>query len=91
MHCVPLRNPITSAATVSVARRAAFASVDRDLHSDLEMIVFQVWLHCYLERTLEKLECGPMPNAMTALSNIGGALCSTPQRLANAHYWSAVQ
>ena len=30
---------------------------------------------------LVKLECGPMPNV-----NIGGALCSTPQSLANAHY-----
>jgi len=27
-----------------------------------------------------------MPNVMAALSNIGGALCSTPQRLADAHY-----
>jgi len=39
----------------------------------------------------EELECGPMPNVMATLSNIGGALCSTPQRLADAHYWSAVQ
>jgi len=38
-----------------------------------------------------KLECGPMPNAMAALPNIGGALCSTPQSLADAHYYSAVQ
>ena len=37
-----------------------------------------------------QLECGPMPNVMAALPNIGGALCSTPQRLADAHYWSAV-
>jgi len=28
---------------------------------------------------------------MTALPNIGGALCSTPQSLADAHYSSAVQ
>ena len=28
-----------------------------------------------------------MPNLMVALPNIGGALCSTPQRLADAHYW----
>jgi len=28
-------------------------------------------------------------NAMAALSNIGGALCSTPQSLADTHYWSA--
>ena len=27
-----------------------------------------------------------MPNLMVALPNIGGALCSTPQSLANAHY-----
>ena len=31
-----------------------------------------------------------MPNVMAALPNIGGALCSTPQILADAHYWSAV-
>jgi len=34
----------------------------------------------------EELECGPMPNLMAALPNIGGALCSTPQSLADAHY-----
>jgi len=32
-----------------------------------------------------KLECGPMPNLMVALPNTGGALCSTPQSLADAH------
>jgi len=26
-----------------------------------------------------KLECGPMPNVMVALLNIGGAVCSMPQ------------
>ena len=39
----------------------------------------------------KQLECGPMPNVMTALPNTGGALCSTPQSLADTHYWSAVQ
>jgi len=34
-----------------------------------------------------QLECGPMPNLMVALPNIGGALCSTPQSLADAHYY----
>jgi len=38
-----------------------------------------------------ELECGPMANVMAALPNIGGALCSTPQSLADAHYQSAVQ
>jgi len=33
-----------------------------------------------------ELECGPMPNLMVALSNIGGGFCSTPQSLADAHY-----
>ena len=28
-----------------------------------------------------------MPNVMAALSNIGGGLCSTPQSLADAHYY----
>jgi len=27
---------------------------------------------------IKELECGPMPNLMAALSNIGGDLCSTP-------------
>ena len=38
-----------------------------------------------------RLECGPMLNMMAALPNVGGALCSTPQTLADAHYLSAVQ
>jgi len=33
-----------------------------------------------------QLECGPMPNLMVTLPNIGGALCSMPQSLADAHY-----
>jgi len=36
----------------------------------------------------KQLECGPMPNVMVALSNIGGALCSTPQSLAEVHYYN---
>jgi len=38
-----------------------------------------------------KLECEPMHNVMAALPNTGGALCSTPQSLADAHYQNAVQ
>jgi len=43
-----------------------------------------------IRRGKQELECGPMPNVMAALPNIGGALCSTPQTLADAHYQSAV-
>jgi len=32
-----------------------------------------------------------MPNVMVALTNIGGALCSTPQSLADAPLLDAVQ
>jgi len=35
---------------------------------------------------INQLECGPMPNLMVALPNTGGALYSTPQSLADAHY-----
>jgi len=28
-----------------------------------------------------------MPNVMVALPNTGGGLCSTPQSLADAHYY----
>jgi len=38
------------------------------------------------EKQPQKKKCGPMPNVMVALPNIGGALCSTPQSLADAHY-----
>jgi len=38
-----------------------------------------------------ELEYGPMPKLMAALPNIGGALCSTPQSLADANYYSVVQ
>jgi len=37
-------------------------------------------------RKKQELECGQMPNLMVALPNIGGALCSTPQSLADAQY-----
>jgi len=42
-------------------------------------------------RKKKELECGPMPNVMVALPNIGGALYSTPQSLADAHYLTVVQ
>jgi len=36
-------------------------------------------LLCTFINYIYLLECGPMPNVMVALANIGGALCSTPQ------------
>jgi len=47
--------------------------------------------HTVYNKSPHQLECGPMPNVMAALPNIGGALCSMPQSLADAHYLTAVQ
>jgi len=43
---------------------------------------------CTILTINNKLESGPMPNVMAALPNIGGALCSTPQSLVDAHYYT---
>jgi len=43
------------------------------------------------EERKKELECGPMPNVMATLPNIGGALWSMSQSLADAQYWSAIQ
>ena len=48
-------------------------------------------LHSIEVEFYSKLESGPMPNVMAALPNIGGALCSLPESLADAQYCSAVQ
>jgi len=60
---------------------------EQDLKVDVEpskltliIVIFQATVFA------KELECGPMPNVMVALPNIGGALCSTPQSLADAHY-----
>jgi len=45
-----------------------------------------VWMKDISTALELELECGPMPYVLAALPNIGGALCSTPQSLADAHY-----
>jgi len=63
------------------ARTAAFYS--RSVR--VLMSYLQELLRLFMVDMVE-LECGPMPNVTVALPNIGGALCSTPQSLADAHY-----
>ena len=50
----------------------------------------QIWHNKFADDSIVKkhlqLESGPMPNVTVALPYIGGALCSTPQSLADAHY-----
>jgi len=53
---------------------------------DGELIVYKNVISCKYLWKQNELECGPMPNLMVALANIGGALCSTPQSLADADY-----
>jgi len=62
--------------------------------SDIKIFVFlssYYGMTNFLTPNQHILESGPMPNVMAALPNIGGALCSTLQILADAQYWSAVQ
>jgi len=51
--------------------------------ADINLIIYNA--------KINRLECELMPNVMAALSNIGCALYSTPQSLADAQYWSAMQ
>ena len=58
-------------------------------HLELERSQAMLMLHnSIIERQVhnQQLECGPMPNVMAALRNIGSALCSTPQGLADTYY-----
>jgi len=65
-------------------------SQDGDTPTKLLSLTSQTKMTLTLTLTLNPktkltLECGPMPNLMVALPNIGGALCSMPQSLADAH------
>jgi len=76
-HSSRVFDPLSHPATRQL--RTGDHSESTKLHS-MSIIRLRLWLtHC-------QLECGPMPNVMVALLNIGGALCSTLQNLADAHY-----
>ena len=75
----------------SVPHRPSLPFTNTSAHCELfqQLNVPQTRRHCVRFRVYQMkllLECGPMPNLMVVLSNIGGALCSTPQSLADAHY-----
>jgi len=53
-----------------------------------DVVLGKTCLLAVLLRHQQQLECGPMPNVMATLPNIGGALFSTPQSLADARCWS---
>jgi len=58
---------------------------------NIGLVVSEISFLQVIVKKEERLECWPMPNVMAALPNIGGALCSTPQSLADAHDQSAAQ
>jgi len=60
-------------------------------HRECSSLIMGLYISFVISNYIGKVECGPMPNVMAALPNISGALCSTPQSLADAQYWSAVQ
>jgi len=77
------------AKTPSVAIRLRDASLSHGVNYTVDttqrMYATHTHTHTHTHRQIQ-LECGPMPNVMAALPNIGGILRSTPQSLADAHY-----
>jgi len=67
---------------------ATFKAVIRKSVFHCIVVFVQVTTHCCWKCKVIHiiLECGPIPNVIAALPNIGGTLCSTPQNLADAHY-----
>ena len=65
-------------------------------HHSLRVVIkaCYIWAHVHISQGIKPkvifLFClcdySAMPNLVVALRNIGGALCSTPQSLADAHY-----
>jgi len=93
--CQTMSHIVNSCPQSKLERAAAIAlswwccywmTEDIQLVNALDNKYYDVFIHCSFKTLLNvkenyKLECGPMPNLMVALPNIGGALCSTPQSL----------
>jgi len=78
-HRLALRNGYLDVCQSSTSEQLITQTVTNCRQNSKQNIAV-VWI------TYSELECGPMTNLMAALPNIGGALCSTPQSLADAHY-----
>ena len=82
----------------SFGQHLAFGVLLCNGHVSFPIVVYRVVLHnkqhfltvpphyLYRRNNIWILQCWPMLNVMAALPNIGGALYSTPQSLADAHY-----
>jgi len=89
----PTRVLNSNSISISSALFAGLTSVtDRQTdHATRSVAIGRIYVRSTAMQTNNQLECGPMPNVMVALLNIGGAVCSTPQSLACAHCSSAMQ
>jgi len=83
-----------STGTVPTSAKARLTSVaisvspyGESVRDRQENVIICSLAHCRHLANQCELECGPMPNVMVALLNIGGALCSTPQSLADTRLW----
>jgi len=54
-------------------------------HATQSVTIGRITYIVWAMRPNNNYKCGPMPNVMVALPNTGGALCSTPQSLADAY------
>ena len=97
--CGPCTRPLIRPCTdrVPVRVRAVYMSVYSIRPPETYMYTYECTVNTdisiFIQRTTikikqQQLECGPMPNVMAAVPNIGVALYSTPQSLADAQYWS---
>jgi len=86
----------SSSSSSSSSRSSSSSSSSSSSHGsiflvfrDTDVVIFSAsrtfWSLLVVVRNNNNYKCGPMPNVMVALPNIGGALCSTPQTLAGAH------
>ena len=89
----PTRVLNSNSISISSALFAGLTSVtDRQTDHDTRSVAIgRIYVRSTAMQTNNQLECGPMPNVMVALLNIGGAVCLTPQSLARAHCSSAMQ
>jgi len=87
LHCgLPSPRPLTWCTTFKNAPMRLRNELSCILDDAMALVTLPLTVTLNMSIEHYKLECGPMPNLMAALPNTGGALCSTPQSLADAHY-----
>ena len=73
-------------ATGTDAAKVGMARTMNATESHQDNLVLNVLSNRQSMQCITNYKCGQMPNVMATLPNIGGALCSMPQSLADTHY-----